>query len=143
MATTVSTPSPMAGAVQQTKVLVLAHTASVATRNITGGPSTLYTLLGDNLNVLVASNTKVWVKLTDDISDGWTPGTTLTLIGFPLVARTVDGDVTLQFTGSYQLLHINSGLRFENGISAYASKEAGDAATAAPGTDVGVQLTHS
>ncbi len=141
MATSVSTPQSTGSTVQQTKVLILQHGATNQTRNITGGPSTLFTVLADN-QAASASNTKVWVKLTDDISDGWTPGTTLSLLGFPMVAYTAAD--TGQFLGTYQLLHIGgTGLRFENGISAYASKEAGDLATAAPGTAVGVQFTHS
>lgn len=143
MATSVSTPRPVGGPLTQTKVLILENTATNQTRNITAGPSTLFTVLADNLSSAVASNTKVWVKLTDDISDGWSPGTTKALLGFPVAARTVSSDVTMQFLGDYQLLHIGAGLQFENGISAFASKEAGDLATNPPGTDVGVQLTHS
>lgn len=140
MATSVSTPRPVGGPLVQTKVLVLENTATNQTRNITAGPSTLFTVLADNQQA-AASNTKVWVKLYDDISDGWTPGTTQAVIGFPIAAWTAADDS--QFKGTYQLMHTSTGLRFEKGISAAASQEAGDEATAAPATDVGVEFTHS
>ncbi len=140
MATSTTSAQPVGGALRQTQVLIATNTAANATRNITAGPTTLFTVLADNQKA-AASNTKVWVKLYDDISDGWTPGTTQASLGFPLTAYTSADDD--QFTGTYQLMHTSTGLRFENGISVAASKEAGDLATAAPATDVGVQFTHS
>lgn len=137
---TVTSGRLAASPVIQTEITAVPKDATAATRNVSRGPTTLFTVLGDNQKA-AAGNTQVWVKLFDTIANSWTPGTTQAVLGFPLEAYTSADDS--QALGTYQLMHSATGARFEKGISISVSKEAGDAATADAGTDVRVDLTHS
>ena len=125
---------------QETVVLAgLTAAARQAQRNVSNGPTTLYGVLVDNQQA-AASNTQVWVKLYDDISNSWVPGTTKALMGFPIEAWTSADDS--QESGTYQVMVSKNGVAFENGISLMVSKEAGDTATADAATEVLVELVH-
>ncbi len=140
MATSATSARPAASRLVQTQAAVLSNTASFDHRNITRGPVTLFTVTADNQKA-AAGNTKVWVKLYDNISNTWTPGTTKAKLGFPVEAYTSADDN--QAIGTYQVMHSRTGILFEKGISIAGTKEGGDLATAAPGTDFLAELTHS
>jgi len=115
------------------------HTATVDTRNITKGPSTLMGVVVDN-QLKVTGNTKVWLKLYDTSKNDWQPNGDKAIIGFPVEARVTADDVTsLQALGSYQVMLVN-GLRIDHGLSVAASQEAGDASATDPGSSLRVEF---
>lgn len=125
---------------QLTQVNTPINTASADTRNVTRGTTTLFAAIADNQQA-AAGNTQIWIKLYDDVSNTWTPGTTLAYLGFPVEAWTSADDQ--QADGTYQVMTIRPGLLFEKGISVAATKEAGDLATNPPATDAHLELVHS
>jgi hypothetical protein len=140
MVTSVTSARPATSSLIQTQVSALSNAASAEARNVTRGAVTLFTVTVDN-QAAAASNTKVWIKLYDDISNSWAPGTTKAKLGFPIEAWTAaDGS---QAIGTYQVMHSRSGVLFDNGISLAAAQTPGDDATAAPATNVLAELTHS
>ncbi len=120
-----------------TQILIIPSTATAATRNVTNGPGTLHTIIVDNQKA-AASNTKIWIKIYDVTSQGWTPGTTLPIIIFPIAAWTAADDS--QLIGTYQVMTIPGGMPFENGLSISATEVDGDPVGSDPGTDVAVEL---
>lgn len=143
MATTLSTSGRggvTVASLLQTQVSEISNAASADSRNISRGPTQLFTVTADNQQA-AASNTRVWVKLYDTIANSWAPGTTRALMGFPIEAWTAADDS--QGLGTYQVMHSKTGIQFVNGISIAAAKTGGDDATAAPATLVRAELTHS
>jgi len=142
MATGTTASSRPTSSLVQTGITELSNAASAAARNVTRGPTTLFTITADNQKT-ETSNTKVWVKLYDIISNTWTPGTDKAALGFPVEAYVSSADPDNQGAGTYQVMHSRSGVQFEKGISIAGTKEAGDLATAAPGAAFAAELTHS
>ena len=90
-----------AGALNQTQTLVLTRASTdsgkLAQRNVVRTPTTVYGILVDNQKAEV-SNTKVWVKVYDGVSDSWNPGTTIAIMGFPIEAWPSADDSQLKGT---------------------------------------------
>ena len=84
-----------AGALNQTQTLVLTRASTdsgkLAQRNVVRTPTTVYGILVDNQEA-ESGNTKVWIKVYDDVSDSWNPGTTKAIMGFPIEQRTAAAD---------------------------------------------------
>ena len=117
------------------------NSSSADTRNVTQGPATVFGITVDNQKA-VASNTKIWAKLYDATTQGWTPGTDLAFMGFPVEAWTSEDDS--QGIGTYQACFIPDGLPFANGVSIAAVQTAGDGGTgdSDPATNIIVELVH-
>lgn len=106
-----------------------------AAKDLRNGPVTVFKL--ELNNTIFTSGDKVYVKLYDNISSGWTAGVSPPVIVMPVPVETSgDGNPA---TGIAILL-CPDGMKFENGLSILASKEPGDTITLAPATAVGVRM---
>lgn len=112
------------------------NVASAAARNVSEGPTDL---LGVELDNLVASGSANWLKLYDDATSAWTPGTTKPVFIMPVKAYAAAG--AERATG-FATAYCFEGYSFNEGISTAASKENGDTATAAPDASFIARLTH-
>lgn len=124
----------------QTNITEIGNTASQTARNVTRGATSLFGIVVDNQQA-AASNVQVFIKLYDDISNTWTPGTTKAAFGFPIEAWTSADNS--QALGTYQVAFSRTGMSFDNGISVAAAEEAGDTATTAPTPTLLAEFLHS
>ena len=122
---------------QRSQLADLENAATNANRNIAEGPTDLMAIEVDNL---IAGASKDWIKLYDDATTAWTPGTTKPIMVIPVETYAAAASRATGFLVAYCL----EGYPFDEGISAIASKENGDTATAAPdGADgLNVDLIH-
>jgi hypothetical protein len=139
MATTATTPTAAPLAYDLTALDGPGITADKTTLNVRSGPVSVYSVEADNM--LSAANTKVWVKLYDNITAALVPGTTAPDMIFPVPAVVVAADAAVRGEGlvGWECLE---GIEFVNGVSVLCTLEDGDAADAAPdgSNDVIVKL---
>lgn len=128
---------PPISTAQRTQLADIENVATNANRNIAEGPADLMAIEVDNL---ISGASKDWIKLYDDATTAWTPGTTKPIMIIPVEIYAAAASRGTGFLVAYCL----EGYPFEEGISAIASKENGDTATAAPdGADgLNVDLIH-
>jgi hypothetical protein len=119
-----------------TAITDVENVASAAARNVTEGPADLFAIELDNLVVSGSAN---WLKLYDDATSSWTPGTTKPVFIMPVpVYAAANGGRATGFATAYCI----DGYPFDEGVSTAASKENGDTATAAPDASFNVRLIH-
>ena len=120
------TATPLGGPLQN-DITVETTVGLTAEEDVRIGPTTLLHLQIDNTK---ASSTKSYVKLFDSLAV--TPGTDKPHIILPVPP--------VGTSPAVGLLEMYTNLFFANGLSYFASKEPGNAATAAPDQDVALRL---
>lgn len=119
-----------------TRITGVENVASDAARNVSDGPTDLLAVELDNLIVSGSAN---WLKLYDDATSAWAPGTTKPVFIMPVKAyAAANGGRATGFATVYCL----EGYPFAEGVSTAASKENGDTATATPDASFIARLIH-
>lgn len=138
----VNTPMRTTGILgrQMTKIVDLGLTVGTnAVRDGRLGPATLYFVEGSAS--IDAGATKNYIKVYDDISDAFVPGTTAPDLVIPVKLTASGGAAPTSNSVGTQAMTISTGLKFDNGISMVACQEAGDTVTTVPGSDMDVYFT--
>lgn len=118
-----------------TKIADIDETVTAGAKNVRKGPTTMKTMLIDNMKTSSAKN---WVKLFDVVDATLVSGTSKPVVVIPYPAFTDQSDE------SHGLLTLScpGGLPFRNGISVMSSNEDGDELTTGPSQLVDAYFTN-